>query len=146
MMSTSTRHGAPRQVACRVAAVADAQLWKELVQAPYERRVPGSESRLVSVLRPIMWRNTKQSAAEDVPLPGRSLRLAELHLTQQEKIFYDVILDRARRKAEARRKAGQEAAEMQTVAGALESGGGTGQERRAVSAQVRAPRMGMILR
>ena len=79
-------------------------VWESLLEQPYLRGEVGSMDRLAAALKPIMWRNTKESAAEDIPLPGRTESIAWLTLTDQERAFYDMLAD----KVHAKRRATQD--------------------------------------
>lgn len=62
----------------------------------------GSAAQLARVLRPIMWRNSKRSTAEQgLQLPSRTLTLTRLHFTPAEHTFYSHILEKTREARDA---------------------------------------------
>ena len=62
----------------------------------------GSAAQLARVLRPIMWRNSKRSTAEQgLQLPPRTLTLTRLHFTPAEHTFYSHILEKTREARDA---------------------------------------------
>ncbi|GIM15480.1 hypothetical protein Vretimale_18260, partial [Volvox reticuliferus] len=75
----------------------DASVFKHLIADPYRTGTPEGHSRLASLIKPIMWRNSKAVAAQDHPLPRRVLQEAHLRFSAAEQTFYDVILDETRK-------------------------------------------------
>jgi hypothetical protein len=66
--------------------------------------------RLVSLVKPLMWRVTKATSARDHPLPPRRLAVARLRLGAAERSFYDTIVEKT---AAAREQLLAEAEEVQ---------------------------------
>ncbi len=48
------------------------------------------------MLKPVMWRNSKASVADEFVLPQRSLADTALAFTTKERVFYNEILQRSR--------------------------------------------------
>ncbi|CAG9463337.1 unnamed protein product [Pedinophyceae sp. YPF-701] len=89
--------------------LADERIFRRLLRDPFMRSERGSRERLAAALLPVMWRNTKEAAAAEVPLPPRQLRVAKLSLSEQERVFYSLVRDRGRQAREALRGAYHEA-------------------------------------
>lgn len=92
-------------------------LFHYAISRPYMRGEQGSGARLAALLKPIMWRSSKASAAKDHPLPKRSLHLALLSFTAPEHAFYGHILDKTRKARDELRQrqesSGQQAAQQE---------------------------------
>lgn len=92
-------------------------LFHYAISRPYMRGEQGSGARLAALLKPIMWRSSKASAAKDHPLPKRSLHLALLSFTAPEHAFYGHILDKTRKARDELRQrqesSGQHAAQQE---------------------------------
>eukprot|EP00884_Botryococcus_braunii_P013532 jgi/Botrbrau1/2217/Bobra.101_2s0046.1 len=79
----------------------DLQLWRHVIARPYQNEERGARDKLAHVLKPIMWRNDKQSTRGEVLLPLRTLQEERVEFTTGEASFYEQILDGARQELEA---------------------------------------------
>lgn len=72
----------------RYAPLDDATVFKGVIRNSYMAAAASGSSDadglrvLAAALRPVMWRNTKASAAEDHPLPPRRLQVMVYHTLQ----------------------------------------------------------------
>jgi hypothetical protein len=77
---------------------------QEAVSVPYLTGRPWGRRALAALLRPLMWRNSKDVASEDAPLPPRAVVTALLRFSPAERSYYDHVLAKIREGQERRRR------------------------------------------
>jgi len=75
----------------KMAPLDEPSLFRRVLGEPYKA---GARGPLLALLRTLMWRNNKATAAADHPLPPRRLQVARLNFTQAEALFYRHVRDK----------------------------------------------------
>ncbi|CAM9821116.1 unnamed protein product, partial [Ectocarpus fasciculatus] len=66
----------------------DKAVWTKAIREPIDRRLPGAMERLVSALKPVMWRVTKASVAAQINIPPQTCIDRRLSFSSVEEHFY----------------------------------------------------------
>ncbi|CAM9939151.1 unnamed protein product, partial [Ectocarpus sp. 13 AM-2016] len=66
----------------------DKAVWTKAIREPIDRRLPGAMERLVSALKPVMWRVTKASVAAQINIPPQTCVDRRLSFSSVEEHFY----------------------------------------------------------
>jgi hypothetical protein len=89
---------------------------QDAVSVPYLRGRPSGRRALAALLRPLMWRNSKDVASADAPLPPRRVATALLRFSPAERSFYEHVCEKTAGRLAEQAAAAAEAEERRQAA------------------------------